>query len=127
VEEFVEGQFFSGELYIDLQKKSYNFLNFKRLGLTALASVFNKKGRAAMARAKEMKLGGNMKGDGFQNGGAIIIKAGGTEVLLMYKQDHPADHVDNNDVLTALGIPTTPETEAAMPKVQCNEDVCVRQ
>ena len=30
VEEFVEGKFFDGELYIDTQKKSYQDLGFKR-------------------------------------------------------------------------------------------------
>jgi len=36
----------------------------------------------------------------------LIVKKGGQEVLLSYRQENPADHVLNEDVLKALGIPS---------------------
>lgn len=44
-----------------------------------------------------------MKGDGFQNGGALVIDKNG-KVLLEYRQEDAADHVDEKDVLKALGL-----------------------
>lgn len=52
-----------------------------------------------MLKAKEKGIGGNLKGDGFQNGGTLIVSAGGKEVLLDYKQENVADHVELEDVL----------------------------
>ena len=65
----------------------------------------------------------------------------GGKVLLSYKQENAPDHVDNDDVLKALGLPrgegadaspkegasdnSTKGAEAgAAPKVVCDEDVC---
>jgi len=104
VEEFVEGKFFDGELYIDTQKKSYQDLGFKRLGFfSAIGSVLGKVGRAMISEAKSKGIDGNLKGDGMQNGGTIIVAPGG-KVLLSYKQESPADHVAIEDVLKALDI-----------------------
>lgn len=104
VEEFVEGKFFDGELYIDTQKKSYQDLGFKRLGFfSAIGSVLGKMGRAMISEAKSKGIDGNLKGDGMQNGGTIIVAPGG-KVLLSYKQESPADHVAIEDVLKALDI-----------------------
>jgi len=113
VEEFVNGNFFDGELYIDTQKKSYQDLGFKRLGFfSAIGSVLGKLGRAMISEAKSKGIDGNLKGDGMQNGGTIIVAAGG-KVLLTYKQESPADHVALDDVLKALAISPTEEAVAS--------------
>ncbi len=44
-----------------------------------------------------------MKGDAFQNGGALVIDKNG-KLLLEYRQEDAADHVDASDVLKALKI-----------------------
>ena len=46
----------------------------------------------------------DFKGNALQNGGLLIVKKGGQEVLLSYRQENPADHVENSEVLKALGI-----------------------
>jgi len=46
-----------------------------------------------------------LKGDGLQNGGTLVITAGGKEVLVDFRQDNPADHVELSDILKALKIP----------------------
>lgn len=50
-----------------------------------------------------MHVEGDLKGDGFQNGGALVIDKKG-KILLEFKQDDPAEHVEANDVLKALNI-----------------------
>ena len=39
-----------------------------------------------------------MKGDGYQNGGLIIVEKGG-KLLYSYRQENPADHPSNEDIL----------------------------
>jgi len=53
-------------------------------------------------RAGKVKF--DLKGDGFQNGGLLIVKKGGQEVLLSYRQVNVAEHVKNSAVLKALGL-----------------------
>jgi hypothetical protein len=53
---------------------------------------------------KKEKLPSNLKGDGLQNGGTLVVTKGGTTILLDFRQDNPADHVKNENVLKALGI-----------------------
>jgi len=122
VEEFVAGKFFDGELFIDTQKKSYQDLGFRRLGFfSAIGSILGKLGRAMISEAKSKGIEGNLKGDGMQNGGTIIVAAGG-KVLLVYKQESPADHVALEDVLKALDISAAmPEGSTSSEPAECKD------
>lgn len=107
VEEFVAGKFFDGELYVDTKKQSYAALGFKRYNmLNVFGAVLSSAGRSAYAKAKEMNLGGNMSGDGYQNGGTLVVDKGG-KLLLFYKQEDASEHVAIEDVLKALNIEET--------------------
>ena len=53
-----------------------------------------------------MSISGNLKGDGFLMGGTIVVNKGGTETLLQFKQDGPADHVENSAILQVSPLPT---------------------
>ena len=81
-------------------------------------------------------MGGNLKGDGYQNGGTLVVGAGG-KVLFSFVQEQPSDHAEPADILKALGIEggvpgSGTEGEGASggaaasgePKVVCDEDVC---
>jgi hypothetical protein len=35
---------------------------------------------------QELKLGGDLKGDGYQNGGCLVVGAGGSPTMLTYRQ-----------------------------------------
>ena len=53
LEEFLEGKFFDGELFLDQDKKAFAKLGFKRLSFLQLfPAVFSKISRAAQAQAK---------------------------------------------------------------------------
>lgn len=115
VEDFVKGGFFPGELYIDTKKQCYKDLGLKRLNIfSGIGAIFAKTTRDGLAKAKEQNIDGNMKGDGFQNGGALVVKAGGKEVIYSYKQEDPGLYVQPNDILKALGLEETKEA----PKVE---------
>ena len=45
-----------------------------------------------------MGVGGDLKGDGFQNGGLIVVERGG-KVLYSFVQESFADHASNQDIL----------------------------
>lgn len=105
MEEFLEGKFFDGELFIDEGKKCYEGLKFKRFGIFNLfTAMLTKTSRDAMNKAKAENLGGDLKGDYYQVGGTLVLSSGGSEVLLSHKQESLADHVEPDDVLKSLNI-----------------------
>ena len=89
------------DVYVDEGKKSYAALNFKRMNfLQMFPAVLSAAARAAASRAKSLKLVGNMSGDGWQNGGCLVIEKGGSgKPLLYYIQESAPAIVDNSDVL----------------------------
>jgi len=105
LEEFVEGNFFAGELFVDKNKGAFKKLGFRQMSyMEIISSLLSRKWRDANAKAKSLNLGGNLSGDGYQNGGCLIVGAGGGPTLLAWKQDNAADHVENDKVLEVLGI-----------------------
>ncbi|XP_045162127.2 prostamide/prostaglandin F synthase-like [Mercenaria mercenaria] len=139
VEEFVKEDYFKGELYIDTKKEAYKALGFRRLNIfSVLPSIFGKKAREFNERVKKEKIPGNMTGDGMQNGGTLIVGQGG-KVLLSFRQENAPDHVENEDVLKALGLPVDTGTSGDTSEgtsggaegggekpsnIVCEEDVC---
>ncbi|XP_049944580.1 prostamide/prostaglandin F synthase-like [Schistocerca serialis cubense] len=109
VQEFSDGKFFDGELFVDVEKKTYKFLSFKRFSMfSVLAALFTSESRAAIAKGRAMKLGGDLRGDGLQNGGALVVGTGGSGVLSYFKQERPAEVLDNATILAALGLQPEP-------------------
>ena len=51
----------------------------------------------------ELNVGGNLLGDGFQNGGVLVVDKGG-KTLHLYVQDGPADHEENTNILNVKFI-----------------------
>ncbi|ODN01167.1 Prostamide/prostaglandin F synthase [Orchesella cincta] len=113
LDEFVEGQFFNGDLYVDVDKKTYKDIGYKRFGtIGVLMSLFGKAARDRIAQNRQENLPSNLKGDGLQNGGTLVIAKGGAKVLLDYRQDNPADHIELSEILKVLNIPN-PESNSA--------------
>lgn len=128
VEEFVKEKFFSGELYVDIKKQCYKDMNYKRFNIFSIwMAVFNHRGRKGISKAREAGVGGDLKGDGFQNGGTLVVSAGGDKCLLSYIQENPAEHVELSKVLEALGISSKLELSASssIPSgIECSNDIC---
>jgi len=106
VEEFIQENYFDGEVYVDDGKKSYQSLDFKTMTFLQLfPAVLSAAARAAQASAKALGLGGNMDGDKWQLGGCVVVEKGGVDKpLLYYIQQSAPDHVSNADVLKSLSI-----------------------
>ena len=51
------------------------------------------------SQAKALGLGGDLKGDGYQNGGALVVEKGGEKTLLQYVQKSAPEHASNEDIL----------------------------
>ena len=68
-----------------------------------LRLLFTAKWREAQSKAKGMNIHGDLKGDAFQNGGALIVDKGGKQ-LLEFIQEDSADHVSAEQIYKALNI-----------------------
>ncbi|XP_077301985.1 prostamide/prostaglandin F synthase-like [Arctopsyche grandis] len=106
-EEFKEGKFFDGDLYLS-DKDAYKNLGFKRFSYINVAmSMIWTQTRNAISKSKTMNVSGDLKGDGLQNGGALIVGKDG-KILKHFIQDGPADHISNEDILKILNIEVPP-------------------
>ena len=80
-------------------------MDFKKLSyLEVLPSVFSRKAAGVLMTVLGKNVGGNIYGDGFQNGGCMVVGAGGSPTLYTFKQLDPTDHPDNQQILKSLGI-----------------------
>uniref|UniRef100_A0A1B6EYU7 Prostamide/prostaglandin F synthase n=1 Tax=Cuerna arida TaxID=1464854 RepID=A0A1B6EYU7_9HEMI len=103
-EEFRDGKFFDGELYADVNKKVYSKIGYKRYNyISILGYIFSKVGRSAYYRGKAANIPWNLKGDGLQNGGCLIVERGG-KVLHSYRQEGAADQLANEKILEVLDL-----------------------
>lgn len=124
LQEFVDGKYFTGELYLDESKQSYKELGFKRYNaLSVVPAALGKKVRDIVTKANADGVQGNFSGDLLQSGGMLIVSKGGEKVLLHFVQDSPGDHVPLETIVKTLGISAN-VTEGQRP--QCNDDVCTR-
>ena len=114
--------------FLNRKKKKHNVALFTLLTnrfslLRLLPRLCSSKWKNANDEAKAKGLGGNLKGDGGQTGGVLVVGQGGAPTMFTYKQvrfkigrflasigpflqEDPADHPDNASILEALGIQT---------------------
>lgn len=124
LQEFKDGGFFKGSIYVDGQKKCFKDLGFKRYtALNVLPAAMGKKVRDVAAKASAEGIQGNFSGDLLQSGGMLIVAKGGEKVLLHFIQDSPGDYIPLDDISQALGISATVQ---AGQRPVCNDDVCTR-
>ncbi|KAM3181441.1 hypothetical protein ACTXT7_014381 [Hymenolepis weldensis] len=77
LEDFKNGKFFDGELYLDEERATYNSLQLGRVGMfSGFMSLFSSAGRNLIRETKEKKVDGDLKGDGWQTGGLLVIDKG---------------------------------------------------
>ncbi|XP_053620639.1 prostamide/prostaglandin F synthase-like isoform X2 [Plodia interpunctella] len=122
--EFVDGKFFDGDLYYVENQSTYQTLGFKRFNLvTIITSLFWKQSRDAIFKGRGMGLGGDLKGDWVQTGGALLVQKGGN-LLRHFVQTGPGDHLSNLDILKDFGLESEykPETMANKKPEECSTD-----
>ncbi|XP_051895585.1 prostamide/prostaglandin F synthase isoform X2 [Pristis pectinata] len=74
VKDFMEGQYFKGDLYIDERKQCYKDLGFKRYNtLNLLPAALSQKVRQVATQANKDGISGNFSGDVMQSGGLLIV------------------------------------------------------
>jgi len=126
-EEFKEGKFFAGEVYIDESKKLYNQIGYKRSGIFSLVgSLLQGKLFSMNNAAKVDGVTGNLKGDIYQLGGVLVLDKSGKK-LYEFVQQEATDEPDFAAVAKAAGVsfdkaavdsvgaPDTCNTECALP------------
>ncbi|KFO31777.1 Prostamide/prostaglandin F synthase [Fukomys damarensis] len=124
LQEFQDGGYFSGELYLDESKQLYKELGFKRYNsLSILPAALGKPVRDVAAKAKATGIQGNLSGDLLQSGGLLVVSKGGDKVLLHFTQKSPGDYVSRKSILQALGI--SADIGTSEPP-QYDEEVCGR-
>ncbi|KAM3968725.1 prostamide/prostaglandin F synthase [Aphomia sociella] len=102
--EFVEGKFFDGDLYYVENLSTYQMLGFKRFNVvTIITSLFWKQSREAIFKGRGMGLGGDLKGDWVQTGGALLVEKGGI-LRRHFVQHGPGDHLPNEEILKHFGL-----------------------
>ncbi|GBP93844.1 hypothetical protein EVAR_22413_1 [Eumeta japonica] len=102
--EFIEGKFFDGDLYYVESLATYQNLGFKRFNVfSIMGSLLWKSSRATYSKGKEMAVGGDLRGDWGQTGGALLVEKGG-KLLHEFRQDGPGDHMSNLDILKIFGL-----------------------
>ncbi|XP_007529585.1 prostamide/prostaglandin F synthase isoform X1 [Erinaceus europaeus] len=124
LQEFLDGGYFGGELYLDESKQFYKELGFKRYNsLSILPAALGKPVRDVATKAKAVGIQGNLSGDLLQSGGLLVVSKGGDQVLLHFIQKSPGDYVSQERVLQVLGI--SAEVGASLPP-QCDEEACMK-
>jgi prostamide/prostaglandin F2alpha synthase len=104
VKPFVKEGYFKGDLFLDTDKECYTALQYERFSFCdLLKKLFTGKWKTAKSKADSMGISGDMKGDGFQNGGAIVVDKNGRQ-LYEYRQEDAAEHISAEEILRALKI-----------------------
>lgn len=124
LQEFKDGGFFKGAIFVDEKKKCYKDLGFKRYtALSVIPAALGKKVRDISSKANAAGIQGNFSGDLLQSGGMLIVDKGGEKVLLHFIQDSPGDLVPLEEISKAVGV--SAKVQAGQKPV-CNDDVCTR-
>ncbi|EUB63581.1 hypothetical protein EGR_01663 [Echinococcus granulosus] len=122
VEEFREGQFFSGELYLDEKKETYAVLGCGSVGLVpGMFSLIQSAGRNLIRETKGKNVVGNLKGDGWQTGGLVVVDKDGS-LLYFFKQTKVTDNPDYVKIkeLFNLKEEDLAPLKGNQPKAVCN-------
>jgi AhpC/TSA antioxidant enzyme len=96
---FEAGNFWTGPIYV-INKRVYEKL-FGRKGLTNSFFGLLDMDKGAVAAAKSAGIEGNLRGDGFQLGGQILVNTQG-EVIFQHKQRRYGDDASLYEIQSAI-------------------------
>ncbi|CAI5493174.1 unnamed protein product [Closterium sp. Naga37s-1] len=103
LDEFVDGGYWKGELYIDDGKRAYSALQLKSISLWQVAYqlLFDKTVKKSLGDTANVK--GDLAGDGLQLGATFVFDRGG-KLLHEFRQVTVADHPSPEELLKPFGI-----------------------
>ena len=105
LDEFVAGNYWNDDLYIDENKALYQAIGFKRYNmLSVFGALVDSKVLAINKQAKAEGITGNFSGDTLTKGGLIIVDKGGENVIFEFKQESAGDHCPPEDILKGKTI-----------------------
>jgi prostamide/prostaglandin F2alpha synthase len=89
---------------VDNDMQCYKALDYKRFSIFSLMKkLLSETFRSRKAKADGMGITGDMKGDGFQNGGALIVAKGGKQ-LFEYIQEDASIQITEEQILKTLKL-----------------------
>ena len=100
-EEFKEGKFFNGKLFVDEGKTIYKALGYPSKSLSNLWKLFQEGSRRRYKQASNAGVQGNLRGDGLQLGGTVIVAPSG-EVIYHKPQEFYGDDPQNEELVKVL-------------------------
>lgn len=104
LDDFIEGHFFSGDVYIDEKMACYKDLQLKKTGLTSMFGLFDPRVTAAYKLAGQVPSNFNhMLTHGTQLGATFVVSEGGS-IMFEHRQDHHGDYCDNQKILDVLKL-----------------------
>ncbi|CAI5486573.1 unnamed protein product, partial [Closterium sp. Naga37s-1] len=106
MDEFIDGGYWKGELYIDDGKRAYRALQLKSISLWQVAYqlLFDKTVKKSLGDTANVK--GDLAGDGLQLGATFVFDKGG-KLLHDFRQVTVADHPSPEELLKPFGIDTS--------------------
>jgi prostamide/prostaglandin F2alpha synthase len=100
-DDFAKAKYLDGDIYIDEKKETYKAMSYASLGLLSgyglLAPSLYKKSNEASSKG----ITGNLKGDGFQLGGTLLIDQEGN-VVWSHEQKSYADYPSEEGMFKAV-------------------------
>jgi hypothetical protein len=111
---FQKGAYFTGPLFVDTGKKVYKSL-FGRKGLLQGYGLFSIS-KESRRKVSERGVPGNLKGDGFQMGGAFVLGPDGTVFL-----DHRQGFYGDDPTAATLVSAVTAAGQAAANQAAANQ------
>eukprot|EP01147_Barroeca_monosierra_P010663 gene10663-7804_t len=99
---FVNGKFFSGDIYVDLSRACYRGLKLENLGfLRGMAMLLTDTRVASTLKEAKDVAYGDFKGDGMQLGATFVVGPG-CNVFLEHRQKHFGDNPNLDEVKKAV-------------------------
>lgn len=106
-QEFYDNKYFDGDVYTDINKEVYSKIGFKRYNyFSILFYIMSREGRSAYKKGKAANIPWNLRGDGLQNGGALIVESGG-KLLHSFRQEGAAETLPSEKILEVLDLEPT--------------------
>ncbi|KAA0169291.1 hypothetical protein FNF27_03419 [Cafeteria roenbergensis] len=113
LEEFVEGSFFAGPVWVDADKLAFSALKLHRSGLHDGYGFLDPASWSAMWRSYQRGVPGDLKGDGFQMGGTFLFVGG--RCVYDHRMTSHGDKPDVDEIEAALRTALTASKVTAGP------------